>query len=241
MKGTYEGPFYLYGSHMREKLLKPARDIRRILLWGYPKFATIRFVADHFQLNVEERHILTRIIVPPERIASRISKKVAFIDTRYKDILLDGYNVLLSVDSLLRKKPIWLCDDGYVRDTRCYFSKAKQVEDLEKSLDLVIKFLCEAHPKSVIFLLDAQISRSGELAGFIRYKMEEHGIPGEARISKTTDFELKAYEDKAYEEGQKNNLVVATSDGIVIDSVSQAIDIPACLMEKMGIEPIRLY
>jgi hypothetical protein len=236
MKGTYEGPFYLYGSHMREKLLKPARDIRRILLWGYPKFATIRFVADHFQLNVEERHILTRIIVPPERIASRISKKVAFIDTRYKDILLDGYNVLLSVDSLLRKKPIWLCDDGYVRDTRCYFSKAKQVEDLEKSLDLVIKFLCEAHPKSVIFLLDAQISRSGELAGFIRYKMEEHEIPGEARISKTTDFELKAYE-----ECQKNDLVVATSDGIVIDSVSQVIDIPACLMEKMGIEPIRLY
>jgi hypothetical protein len=66
--------------------------------------------------------------------------------------------------------------------------------------------------------------------------MEEHEIPGEARISKTTDFELKAYE-----ECQKNDLVVATSDGIVIDSVSQVIDIPACLMEKMGIEPIRLY
>jgi len=236
MKGTCEGPFYLYDSDMREKLLKPVRDIRRILLLGYPKFVTIRFVADHFQLNVEERHILTRIIVPPDRIASRISKKITYIDTRYKDILLDGYNVLLSVDSLLRKKPIWLCDDGYVRDTRCYFSKAKQIENLEESLGLVIEFLCEVHSKSVIFLLDAQISRSGELAGFIRYKMEEHGIPGEARISKTTDFELKSYEGRP-----KNDLVVATSDGIVIDSVSQVIDIPAFLMEKMGIEPIRLY
>jgi hypothetical protein len=106
MKGKYEGPFYLYGSDMREKLLKPARDIRRILLLGYPKFVTIRLVADHFQLNVEERHILTRVIVPPDRIAPRIGKKMVYIDTRYKDILLDGYNVLLSMDSLLRKKPI---------------------------------------------------------------------------------------------------------------------------------------
>ena len=236
MKDAYEGPFYLYGFDMREKLLKPARDIRRILLWGYPKFVTIRFVADHFQLNIEERHILTRIIVPPDKIASRISKKVAFTDIRYTEILLDGYNVLLSVNSLLRKKPMWLCDDGYVRDTSCYFSKAKHVKDLEESLDLVIKFLCEAHPKSVVFLLDAQISRSGELAGFIRYKMEEQGIPGEARISKTTDFELKAYDGQT-----KNNIVVATSDGIVIDSVSQVIDITACLMKKMEIEPIRLY
>jgi hypothetical protein len=78
MKSKYESPFYFYGPYIREKLLKPARDIRRILLCGYPKFATIRFVADHFQLNVEERHILTRIIVPPERIVSRISKKVAY-------------------------------------------------------------------------------------------------------------------------------------------------------------------
>jgi len=236
MKDMYEGSFYLYDSAIREKLLKPARDIRRILLSGYPKFVTIRFVADHFQLNVEERHILTRIIVSPDRIVPRISKKVTSTDIKYKEILLDGYNVLLGVDNLLRKKPIWLCDDGYVRDTRRYFSKAKNVKNLEESLDLVIKFLCEANPKSVIFLLDAQISRSGELASFIRYKIEEHGIPGDARISKATDFELKAYEGRS-----KNDIVVATSDGIVIDSVSQVIDIPACLMEKMGIEPIKLY
>ena len=48
---------------LKEKLLKPARDIRSILRWGYPKFATIRFVADHFQLSLEERYILTRVIM----------------------------------------------------------------------------------------------------------------------------------------------------------------------------------
>ena len=36
------------GSYFKEELLKPARDIRKILEWGYPKFSTIRFVADHF-------------------------------------------------------------------------------------------------------------------------------------------------------------------------------------------------
>jgi hypothetical protein len=174
--------------------------------------------------------------MPPDRIVSRINKKVVCTDISDRDLLLDGYNVLLSVDSLLKKEPMWICDDGYIRDTRYYFSKAKQVEDIEDSLDLILKFISKTRPKSVIFLLDAQISRSGELAGFIRHKMKEDGIKGEARTSRTADFELKA------EGGDpRKNLIVATSDGIVIDSVLQVLDIPACLMEEMGIEPIRLH
>lgn len=226
----------LPGPDLKEKLLKPAQDIRSILRWGYPKFATIRFVAEHSQLSVEERHILTRVIMPPGKVVSRIRKKVACNNLRNRDLLLDGYNVLLSVDSLLKSEPMWLCDDGHIRDTRYYFSKTSHAEDIEEALDSVLEFLSEACPKSVTILLDSQISRSGELAGFIRRKLEEYGISGEARTSKTADFDLKT-------EGGSSakNLIVATSDGIVIDSVLQVLDIPACLMEKMGIEPIRLY
>jgi hypothetical protein len=221
---------------LRENLLKPARDIRSLLRWGYPKFASIRFVADHFQLSVEERHILTRVIMPPDRVISRIKKKVECSEIKGRKLLLDGYNVLLSVDSFLKNKPMWFCDDGYIRDTSYYFSKVKQAQDIEEALDSVLEFLSENHPESTTFLLDAQISKSGELAGFIRRKMGECGISGEARTSKTVDFELKR-------EGgdSKKNIIVATSDGIVIDSVLEVLDIPACLMEEKGIEPIKLY
>lgn len=231
-----ESPYDLSRPVPKEKLLKPARDIRSILRWGYPKFATIRFVAEHCQLSVEERHILTRVIMPPEKVVSRIKKKIACDGISNRDLLLDGYNVLLSVDSLLKNEPMWFCDDGYIRDTRYYFSKTSQAEDIDRALDSVLEFLSEAAPRSVTFLLDSQISRSGELAGFIRRKLEEHGIPGEAHTSKTADFDLKT-------EGRDlgKNLIVATSDGIIIDSVLQVLDIPACLMEKMGIEPVRLY
>ncbi len=236
MRDLYQNSNDFSGQYLREKLLKPARDIRSLLRWGYPKFATISFVATHLQLSVEERYILTRVIMPPDRIISRINKKIACTGIKDRDLLLDGYNVLLSVDSLLKKEPMWFCDDGYIRDTRYYFSKSKQAEDIEESLDLILKFLSEAHPKSTVFLLDAQISRSGELAGLIRRKMNEYGIPGDSRTSKTADYELKT-------EGvnPENRLIVATSDGIVIDSVLQVLDIPACMMEEMGIEPIRLY
>jgi len=132
--------FCLKEELLKEKLLRPARDIRSILRWGYPKFSTIRFVADHFQLSLEERHILTRVIMPPNRIVSRINKKVACTDIKDRNLLLDGYNVLLSVDSLLKKEPMWFCDDGYIRDTRYYFSKAKQAEGIEESLDTILEF-----------------------------------------------------------------------------------------------------
>ncbi|MDQ1275292.1 MAG: hypothetical protein QG610_865, partial [Euryarchaeota archaeon] len=186
-----ESPDALSRPDPKERLLKPARDIRSILRWGYPKFATILFVAEHSQLSIEERHILTRVIMPPEKIVTRIRKKVACDGISNRDLLLDGYNVLLSVDSLLKKEPMWFCDDGYIRDTRYYFSKMSHAENIEEALDLILEFLSESNPKSVTFLLDSQISRSGELAGFIRHKLEEHRIPGEAYTSKTADFDLK--------------------------------------------------
>ena len=57
MRDMHESSADFSGSCMKEevlkgKLLRPARDIRSILRWGYPKFSTIRFVADHFQLVV---------------------------------------------------------------------------------------------------------------------------------------------------------------------------------------------
>ncbi len=48
MKTLDENSIEQSGSYFKEELLKPARDIRKILEWGYPKFSTIRFVADHF-------------------------------------------------------------------------------------------------------------------------------------------------------------------------------------------------
>lgn len=231
-----ENPDALSGPDPKERLLKPARDIRSILRWGYPKFATIRFVAEHYQLSVEERHILTRVIMPPEKIVARIRKKVSCDSINNRDLLLDGYNVLLSVDSLIRKEPMWFCDDGYIRDTRYYFSKTSHAEDIEEALDLVLEFLSGKKPGSLTFLLDTQISRSGELAGLIRHKLKEHRISGEAYTSKTVDFDLKREGGNS-----EKNLITATSDGIIIDSVLQVLDIPACLMEKMGAEPVRLY
>lgn len=221
---------------LKEKLLRPARDIRSLLRWGYPKFATIRFVADHFQLSLEERHILTRIIMAPDKIVSRINKKVNCKDIKGRDLILDGYNVLLTVDSFLKKEPMWFCDDSYIRDTRYYFSKTKQAEDIEEAIEEVLTFLSENPPKSVIFLFDSQISKSGELAGLLRHELKKYKLSGEARTSKTADFELKTEG-----ENKEKNLIVATSDGIIIDSALQVLDIPACLMEKRGIEPVRLY
>ena len=74
-------------NSLKEKLLKPANDIRSILRWGYPKFATIRFVADHSRLSAEERHILTRVIMPPDRTISRAKKKIGCKEAGNRDLL----------------------------------------------------------------------------------------------------------------------------------------------------------
>ena len=55
MRDMHQNPIDFSGPYMREKLLKPARDIRSLLRWGYPKFATISFVATHSRLRSRHR------------------------------------------------------------------------------------------------------------------------------------------------------------------------------------------
>ncbi|MDD3042141.1 MAG: DUF434 domain-containing protein [Methanosarcinaceae archaeon] len=247
-------------SSLREKLLKPAADIRSILRWGYPKFATIRFVADHAGLDARERQILTRVVLPPDKTVSRAKKKLDCERIGGKPLLIDGYNVLLSVDSLLKGESMWLCDDSFIRDTRFYFGKAKHAGGMEEALEELLSFLNETGPKSVTFLLDSQISRSGELAGIIRNRLNEKGITGEARTSKHVDFDLKTAGKFTWKKNEEStgrsarenigknsekytgeSPVIATSDGIIIDAVFEVLDIPACLMEKKGLEPLKLH
>lgn len=263
-------------SNLRDKLLKPAADIRNLLRWGYPKFATIRFVADHAGLNTQERQILVRVILPPDKTHSRAKKSLDCTQLRGRVLLIDGYNVLLCIDSLLKGELMWLCDDGFIRDTRFYFGKRKQISEIEEALETLLSFLAGAAPKAVSFLLDSQISKSGELAGLIRKRLNEKGIDGGAWTSKHVDFDLKRAgklsgisSEKCTKSSSLNNLnkylkraskkdpeelsanfskyiyneplLIATSDGIIIDEVFEVLDIPGCLMEKKGLKAFKLH
>jgi len=168
--------------------------------------------------------VLTRCIVPADTALLRMAKSLRLETLRGRTVFVDGYNALITTESLLAGFPVYLCDDGLFRDTRGYFRRHKSSYIASNALYEILDLLAEAAPSRLEVLLDEQISHSGELAREVRSQMEERHLVGEVRCVKDVDHQLKACGG-----------IVASSDGNVIDAASSIIDIPAEIARRRGI------
>jgi hypothetical protein len=182
---------------------------------GYPGDSAVRFVSDHCLLPEGERFILQRIIVPADRALARMAKSLRRQDLRDRVVFVDGYNTIITAQSLLEGYPVYLCDDGFLRDTRAFFRSGRELQFAESALSEILDLLASARPSRVQVLFDQQISRSGEVAGRARRMMAARDLQGEAGCARDVDHLLKAC-----------GSIVASSDGNVIDAAAAVIDLP---------------
>lgn len=158
-----------------------------------------------------------------------MQKAVDIKEVRGRDLHIDGYNVLITTESLISGEDVFLCDDGFLRDMRGIFRRYRWSDATYDAIGLIVHTISEAKPQSALLLLDQQISRSGELAAEIRRAFSAANINGTAKTLRDVDRTLK-----------NSPAVVATSDGIVIDRASSVLDIPAHIAIEKNIDLIRI-
>ena len=217
------------------RLRLAAEDIRHLLSRGYPRTSAVRFVCDHHRLALPDRHILMRTVIEPGVAASRIKKKIACAEIRGRELMVDGYNVLIATESIISGEPVFLCDDGFIRDVRGVFRNYKNPDPCVCMR--ILEMISRHAPEFVTFLFDAQISKSGRLARHIREMLPEYSIAGDARTSKHVDFDLKHCGcncGSGSSGGSGCDPIVATGDGSIIDEVASVVDIPGCILDEIG-------
>ncbi|MGB9937934.1 MAG: DUF434 domain-containing protein [Methanobacterium sp.] len=216
---------------IRERKLKEAAyDLRFLLNRNYRKKNALTFVSNKYVLSLNERNYLGRSIFSNSIINSRKNKIINLPQIENKYILIDGYNVLITTESICRKdyNSLVLCDDGIIRDINAVFGKYKFNKNTEVGLNTILK-LIEGYKPYVTFFFDKQVSWSGKLAQLTKEIMVNMSIKGKAIVSENVDLDIiKAREPK--------NGIIATSDGIIIDKVDKVIDIPSIFLKNMNIE-----
>jgi hypothetical protein len=209
--------------------MRAAQEVRFLVDRGYPKETAVRFVSDHRRLPEMDRFVLMRVVVPAGQARLRKEKILQLRDLREAAVAVDGYNVLIAVESILAGKPFYLCDDGLLRDTQGIFRSYRSSDFTGPALSAIFEILATAAPACIEVLLDQQISMSGQLAQRIREKMAECGLPGNVETLKDVDFQLKT-----------SGKIVATSDGNVVDAAPAVVDIPAEIAGRRGLVPLSL-
>jgi hypothetical protein len=204
----------------RGKLARIVNDLRYLLDQGYPRDSAVDFVSNHYRLPLHERHLIARCVFSKQEVVEHRQKIVRAGKVRGKSLGIDGYNVVITLESILTGKQVVCCDDGFVRDLRAIFGKYKASSATKRAIEEVLKAVAKARPSKVAVFFDKQVSRSGELAGNVRHGLRELGLKGDSRAVGGVDFRLRGFD------------VVASSDRAVINWAKAVWDIPAELLRR---------
>ena len=210
------------------KVSDAVRDLRYLLDQGYPRDSAVNFVANHYRLLLNQRHLLARSVFSRREVAEHRRKSVRASAVRGKRLGVDGYNVLITLESILTRKQVVRCDDGYVRDLRAIFGKYRVSLATPRALTELLRIIAGAKPNHVEFLFDKQVSRSGELAGMVRQRLERAKLEGDAQAVGGVDLKLRSFD------------VVASSDRAIIRRAKAIWDIPAGLLKGKAAKVIDL-
>lgn len=193
---------------------------------NYRKKVALNFVANHYLLNKNCRNYLARSVFSDSVSQSRKSKLVNLEDIKDSILFLDGYNVIITVESILNNDKIVLADDGIIRDTQAVFGKYKFREITISALTLIFDFISIHRPKNIEFYLDKQVSFSGKLAHEIETMLKNYDLNGRTILSNNVDYHL-------VQECSKSICIIGTSDGVIVDNVEKIVDIPHLILKKL--------
>ena len=190
-------------------------DLYLLLNRGYPKTYALRFVGDHYGLKNEERYVLSRTVFSKSYIEDTKRKKINLKDIKGKSLFIDGYNVIITTESVLMGEA-FVSMDGLLRDTRNVSKKHRITKDTLESIDLILNLLKKYPPSDTQFYLDKMMSKSGKLSEIIRKGMEERDLKGDSETVSSVDHILK-----------NKDGIIATNDSAIISEVEKFIDLPS--------------
>lgn len=208
-------------SPFPEIVFSAAKDYLWLLSRGYPQKTSLKLVGDKFMLTRELRQVLYRGISATEKAEAR--KKRIGAASSGEVVLIDTYNVLFTVNNYLLGKPLFICNDGMLRDAGEMRGRIVNKPVFSRAVDLLLEVLSDWPSATYIHYLDEPIPFSARLSIELSKDMVQMGIEGEAFAVKSPDQVLI----------NKSCDAICTSDSAIIDqSQCKVLDLPFFLLQK---------
>ncbi len=204
-----------------KNLQKASEDFRYLLNRVYSRKAALELVGNRYQLTSDQRHLLHRGVFSDADAKSRQKKKISPKLIRGYDLVIDGYNVLITIEAGFSGRPLVLGDDGFIRDISGLSGNFQKTEMTADALQLLLNVLKRVSPRQTLFLFDSPISRSGELALEVRGRMQKENLPGDAMAVRVPEKILIGFPGR-----------VATSDTAIIDRSHKVVDLAGYVLSR---------
>ncbi|MCX5758132.1 MAG: DUF5616 domain-containing protein [Candidatus Hydrogenedentes bacterium] len=143
-------------------------------------------------------------------------------------VVIDGYNFLITIESLLGGGILIRGRDGCIRDLAGIHGTYRYVEETLPAIDLAGRVLRSFGVAHAEWLLDAPVSNSGRLKALLADQAVEHEWDWDVRLSKNVDTVLA-----------QNKEIVVTADSWILDRAERWVSLADHLIEKLK-QPVRI-
>ena len=212
-----------FSAEAVEKMKTASRHISWLLDEGYDlKQATV-FVGNHFLLSERQRLAIMRSVASRQQILERKRKQVSIEALAGKEVWIDGFNTIITLEVLLSDSLLFVCMDEAVRDLAALRGTYRLIPETAEAVMMLFDVLQEARVSKVNILLDEPVSNSGRLKILIA-ETAEGNYAFDLNIQICRDVDRTLYQ-KEY---------VITSDSVILDHCVSWVNLTAECMKRKG-------
>lgn len=183
-----------------------------LLTRGYAVNSALKLVGDRHGLTARQRLAVMRSSCSDQSLRRRLANCVPTSELRGRPLAIDGYNLLITVESALARGIVLIGRDGAYRDLAGIHGTYRKVEETIPALQLVFRAVTDLAPARVAWYLDRPVSNSGRLKKLMEELLET------ATDHCLWTVELVASPDKAL---AVYSGIVASSDSAVLEQVGE--------------------
>ncbi len=181
-------------------------DLSWLLGRGYGPDSALQLVGNQYRLNKRQRQAVGRAAAAPASVTARRQREVPAAALAGRTVAIDGFNLLILLESAYGGGLVLDCRDGTYRDLASVHGTYKHVQHTRQALVAVGEALQAA--ATVVWYFDTPVSNSGRLKTLLGTLARTHDFSWEINLVYNPDKELIDLPDE---------VVLVTSDSWILD------------------------
>ena len=220
-RGAHPSDIKLFDASKLSILRTATSELSWLVSRGYAITSALKLVGDRHGLNKRQRVALSRAVCADQSRMERSAKCLAVDHIKGEELIIDGFNLLITIEAALAGAVILICRDGCTRDISSVHGSYRTVLETSQAILLIGNVLETLTPQSVEWLFDQPVSNSGRLAQKMRTEAAEHGWPWNVTVTFNPDTAISASEK-----------IAISSDSSILDKVSRWMNFSAYLIAE---------
>ncbi len=220
-RGAHPEDGKLFAADQLPALREAVSELSWLLTREYSIKGALKLVGDRHRLTERQRLAVSRAACSDKSKQRRQATSIEVEGLRGLDLIIDGFNLIITIEAALSGGVLLRCRDGSIRDLSSVHGSYRSVNETDIALGLIGNALAALAPETVTWLLDRPISNSGRLARRIHDLGRDRGWMWSVETSFNPDREIVS-----------SQRIVISSDGPLLDQVNRWANFAPHVIEK---------